>query len=240
MSAGFAVCADAAMMTLGGSLKRKERLSSRLGDVLSELYLTSAILKRFEDQGRQEADLPLVRWASEDALYRMQESMRALLLNLPFRPLAWLLRLVIFPTGLPYSEPSDRLGHQAARILLEPSHARNRLTQGVFLSTNPESTEGRLDQALQTISEAAPIERTVREARRAGQIRADSSQGLIKAALGLQLITEADQQLLERAEQLRTEVIQVDAFDQVSAGQTPVAPELTKRRDPSPESISLV
>jgi acyl-CoA dehydrogenase len=240
MSAGFAICADAAMMTLGGSLKRKERLSSRLGDVLSELYLTSAVLKRFEDQGRQEADLPLVRWASEDALYRIQESTRALLLNLPFRPLAWLLRLTIFPTGLPYSEPSDRLGHQAARILLEPSHARDRLTEDVFTSTNPESVAGRLDQALQTISEAAPIERTVREARRAGQIRADSSQGLIKAAVGLQLITEADQQLLERAEQLRNQVIQVDAFDQVGAGETPLAPELAKRRNHSTESISLV
>ncbi len=240
MSAGFALCADAAMMTLGGSLKRKERLSSRLGDVLSELYLISATLKRFEDQGRQEADLPLVRWASEDALYRIQESLRALLRNLPFKPLAWLLRLAVFPTGLPYSEPSDRLGRQAARILLEPSHARDRLTQDVFTSPNPTTAVGRLDKALQAVVDAAPIERTVREARRAGQIHGDSSQGLIKAALALQLITAADQELLEQAEKLRNEVIQVDAFDEVSAGETPIAPELVRKRDRATESVSLV
>ncbi len=97
MSAAFALAADAAMMTLGATLKRKERLSARLGDVLSEMYLTSAVLKQYQDDGCPGEDWPLVRWACETSFYRMQESLRLLIRNLPFRPLGWLLRLVLFP-----------------------------------------------------------------------------------------------------------------------------------------------
>ncbi len=130
MSAAFALAADTAMMTLGGALKRKERLSARLGDVLSEMYLTSAVLKQFEDDGSPEADLPLLHWACENAFYRMQESLRLLIRNLPFRPLAWLLRIkrvfgLVIDFGTSQSPKStqplttywcpSRPGHQALR-----------------------------------------------------------------------------------------------------------------------------
>ncbi|PLY15921.1 MAG: acyl-CoA dehydrogenase [Sedimenticola sp.] len=134
MSSAFALSADIAMMTLGGSLKRKERISARLADVLSELYLTSAVLKHFKDEGSREADLPLVNWVCENSLYRIQEAFRTLFRNLPYPPLGWILRTVIFPTGLPFTVPKDTEGHAAARLLLSPSEARDRLTAGIYMT----------------------------------------------------------------------------------------------------------
>ena len=74
-SANLALLADISMAVLGGSLKRKERLSARLGDVLSQLYLASATLKRYTDEGAKAEDLPLVHWGLQDALYQTQEAL---------------------------------------------------------------------------------------------------------------------------------------------------------------------
>ncbi|MBI3621098.1 MAG: DUF1974 domain-containing protein, partial [Nitrospirae bacterium] len=96
MSAALALASDVAMLTLGGTLKRREALSARLGDVLSYLYLASATLKRFADQGRPAADLPLVHWACWHSLHSIQVRLDDLMVNFPNRPVAWLLRRVIF------------------------------------------------------------------------------------------------------------------------------------------------
>lgn len=212
MSAAFALCADAAMMTLGGALKRKERLSARLGDVLSELYLTSAVLKRFEDDGEPAADLPLVRWACTDSFYRMQESLRLLLRNLPFRPLAWILRRVIFPTGIACTEPDDRLGKEAARVLLSPSATRERLTDGIFTTDNPAYRQGQFEKAFKQADRVRPIEKTLREARRSGLIAAKELVPQAHEALAAGIIDEAELQAIELMAQYRREIIMVDAF----------------------------
>jgi acyl-CoA dehydrogenase len=213
MSAAFALCADTAMMTLGGALKRKERLSARLGDILSELYLTSAVLKHYEDQGRQAEDLPLVEWALHDGIYRMQESLHSLIRNMPSKALAWVLHILVFPNGRPFSEPDDPRGHRAARLLLSPSAARDRLTSDVFTTRDPDQAVGRLELAIEMAEKVAPIEQTLSKARRAGQI---SGKGLHELALSAQeagLIQAHDLQLLEEMEELRRQVIQVDSFD---------------------------
>jgi acyl-CoA dehydrogenase len=216
MSAAFALCADMAMMTLGGSLKRKERLSARLGDVLSELYLASAVLKQFEDQGRPEEDLPLVRWALDDGLYRMQESLRSLIRNLPMRPLAWLLHGLVFPSGTPFTEPDDRLGHKAARLLLNPSEARDRLTADIFTSDDPQQAVGRLELAMAMAERVAPIEKTLAKARRSGQITGKTLHELAVAAEKAGLIKQDEIRLLDEMEALRREVVKVDAFDSLT------------------------
>ena len=212
MSAAFALSADVAMMTLGGSLKRKERLSARLGDILSELYLTSATLKRFEDQGRPQEDLPLVRWACENSLYRMQERFRLLFRNLPFRPLAWLLRACVFPTGSPYTATRDRIDHEAAAILLRPGAARDRLTQGIFLSDDEALRQGEIEQAFAQAARVAPIEKTLRDARRAGLLRGRSSAEWVTEAVADGLISAADAAELEKMQTLRRRVVMVDSF----------------------------
>ena len=216
MSAAFALTADIALMTLGGALKRKERLSARLGDMLSELYIASATLKRFREEGAQEQDLPLMQWAMEDSLYRIQHALRALLRNMPVRPLAWMLRWVIFPTGLPFYKPTDRLDHQVARLLLRPSETRDRLTQGVFTTLDPNQRAGQLEQALIAVAEAAPIEKTLRTARKAGQLKSKEEAAMIDEAIALGIIDVTDREIIETAHELRNKVIQVNAFDGLS------------------------
>ncbi len=216
MSAVLALTADAAMMTLGGSLKRRERISARLGDVLSELYLASAVLKRFHDDGEPAADYPLVRWALQDGLYRMQEALRGLYRNLPSRPLAWLLRLLSFPTGLPFSEPTDRAAHAAAGALLAPSETRERLTEGVFIDPDPASPTRQLELALAAAAAIAPLEARLAGWRREGRLAAADLMGLCEDAYGQGLIGSRErlkvQEYLERIQA----VIRVDAFPDVA------------------------
>ncbi|CAH2923839.1 MAG: Acyl-CoA dehydrogenase [uncultured Paraburkholderia sp.] len=124
MATVFALLADVSMFVLGGDLKRRERISARLGGMLSQLYLISATLKRFEDEGRQEDDLPLVRWGVEDSLHRAQQALDGVLANYPNRLAAGLARVLAFPFGLPYREPSDRLGSEIAQLMQTPGAAR--------------------------------------------------------------------------------------------------------------------
>ncbi len=212
MSAAFALCADVAMMTLGGSLKRKERLSARLGDILSELYLGSAVLKRFEDEGRQAEDLPLVHWGMEQSLYQMQEAFRLLFRNLPWRPLGWLLRWAVFPSGYPFTEPSDRLDHQVTQILLRPGEARERLTRGIFITRDDQFREGQIEQAFIQAARVAPVEKTLREARRNGLIGGRDLLEQAEQAVEQGLIDRAAQEELKRMQALRARVVAVDAF----------------------------
>ena len=212
MSAAFAMAVDVSLMTLGGSLKRKERISARLGDVLSELYLCSAVLKQYHDQGEQEEELSLVKWALLDSLYNIQEALRGLLLNLPFKPLAWLLRLLIFPTSTPYHESSDRLDHRVARIILNKGDARERLTSGIYTTLDEKEAVGRLERAFEAVLAASPLEKTLRQAKRAGQIKGKTIKQLTTHACELGIISQEDIELLQEADRLRTEAIQVDAF----------------------------
>jgi acyl-CoA dehydrogenase len=133
LSTAFALLADVSMFVLGGDLKRRERISARLGDVLSQLYLISATLKRFEDEGRQQEDLPLVRWGVEDSLYKAQHALDGVLANYPNRLAAGLVRVLAFPFGLPYREPSDQLGSEIAELMQTPGAARNRLLSDSYV-----------------------------------------------------------------------------------------------------------
>ncbi|RTZ76642.1 MAG: acyl-CoA dehydrogenase [Gammaproteobacteria bacterium] len=213
MSAAFALAADAAMMTLGATLKRKERLSARLGDVLSEMYLTSAVLKQYQDDGCPGEDWPLVRWACETSFYRMQESLRLLIRNLPFRPLGWLLRLVLFPSCYPWTEPDDRMSHEAAGLLLAPSECRDRLTAGIFITDDERFPQGIIEQAFLQAARVAPLEKTLREARRAGVVHSRDTLEQAREALAEGLVDAADLRELEKMRMLRRRVIAVDSFE---------------------------
>ncbi|MDD5300861.1 MAG: acyl-CoA dehydrogenase [Gallionella sp.] len=132
-STAFALSADVAMTVLGGSLKRREKISARLGDVLSQMYLCSATLKRFEDDGRPAEDLPLLHWAIQDALYKIQQAFDGVIQNFPNALMRRILGVLIFPLGLRLSPPSDHLGHQIAALLMQPGAARDRLTAGMYI-----------------------------------------------------------------------------------------------------------
>jgi acyl-CoA dehydrogenase len=121
------------MAVLGGTLKRREKISARLGDVLSQLYLSSAALKRFEDDGRPAEDLPLLDWAIQDALYQIQQAFEGMIDNFPNVLVRSLLRILVFPMGRRLSPPSDHTGHRIAALLMQPGAARDRLTAGIYI-----------------------------------------------------------------------------------------------------------
>ena len=214
LSVNFAFLADIALMFLGGALKRKERLSARLGDILSYLYLCSATLKRFEDDGRPQADLPLLHWSMQDAVYRIQQTFEEVLSNFPANKVfVWLLRKWIFPVGKPYSPPTDDLGHEIARIMLEPGEARDRLTSGIFIPTTPGDPMSDLEEALKCAIESAPLESKVRNAVKSGKVTAQGDKQITQA-YHLNVITAAEAELLKKMKELRSRVIKVDDFSQ--------------------------
>ncbi|MGB7540451.1 MAG: acyl-CoA dehydrogenase [Burkholderiales bacterium] len=213
-SAALALLADVSMLVLGGALKRKEKISARLGDALSLLYLASATLKRYEDEGRPQADLPLLHWSMQDALARTAAALHGVLANYPQRLIGALLRLLIFPLGRHFPPPSDDLGHQVARLLIAPSETRDRLTAGTYLPRSETEPLGCLEAALNATIEAEAVEAKMRAAQKAGTLGGERPEELTRAALAANVITAAEQRLLERAAQLRDEVIRVDDFPQ--------------------------
>jgi acyl-CoA dehydrogenase len=212
MSAAFALAADVAMLVLGGALKRKEKLSGRFADVLSQLYLASAVLKRYWDQGKPGADWPLVQWACDDALYAVQEGLDGLLKNFPVRWLAFMVRMLVFPLGKTYAPPTDLTGHQAAKLLLAPSMARDRLTEGMFVPRDGDGPLGRIEAALAQIERADAVERVLTDSVKGGLLPKAPIASLIELAVERNIIDKHDAEQLRAAEALRREVISVDDF----------------------------
>ncbi|HSA90252.1 MAG TPA: acyl-CoA dehydrogenase [Burkholderiales bacterium] len=214
LSAAFAFLADMSMLAMGGALKRKEKISGRLGDVLSMLYLVSATLKRYEDQGRIREDLPLVRWAVRDALYRAQQAIDGILSNFPVKALATLLRFTIFPLGATFRPPLDSRNHECARIALEPGAARERLTAGMYVPKTEVDATGKLEAAFLATIACEPIDEKLRKAVKKGKLtpRAGVELGLI--AREQDIITAEEYAQWSRKEALRKQVIKVDDFPQ--------------------------
>lgn len=211
-SAAFALLADIAMIRLGGSLKRRERLSARLGDILSMLYLCSATLKRYEDEGCPAADLPLLHWSLQDAFYRMQQAFDEFLLNFPVNIVmrGWL-RLMVFPLGKPFDPPSDELSHQIARLLLTPGEGREHLTAGIYLPTAEHEPLAQLKAAFDCAIACEPIEARLRRAVKDGLLDVPDPER-IHAALEKNLLSAEEASLLEKMKVLRRKVIMVDDF----------------------------
>jgi acyl-CoA dehydrogenase len=211
-SAAFALLADVSLLTLGGGLKRRERLSARLGDILSMLYLSSAVLKRFKDDGAPEADKPLLHWSLQDTLYRMQQAFDGLLDNFPGRAVTrGLLRFIVFPLGMPFSPPSDELEHQIAKLMLSPGEARDRLTAGIYLPVSDDEPLSVLEQALQCEVVCEAVEARLRAAVKTGQIPAQGDEK-IAYALKQRVITPSEMELMGKMKSLRRRVIMVDDF----------------------------
>ena len=211
-SAAFALLADIAMLKLGGTLKRRERLSARLGDILSMMYLCSATLKRFEDDGRPAADLPLLHWSIQDALYRTQQTFHEFLLNFPINKIMrGLLRFIIFPRGMRYLPPADSLSHEVARLILAPGEVRDRLTAGIYLPDQDNEPLALLKKALACTIDCEPIEARLRQAVKDKAITTHEHEQ-INQALAQGIITSKEAASLEQMKILRRRIIMVDDF----------------------------
>jgi acyl-CoA dehydrogenase len=211
-SAAFALAADTALLTLGGSLKRRERISSRLADILSHLYIISALLKQFRDRQQPSDELPLLQWECEESLYRIQESFVELLDNLPSRPAAWLLKFLIFPLGHHFARPGDLLAHRVAKILMEPSTLRDRLTAGLFIPAELSDPLGRLEDALKRVTVAEPVEQSLKDAVKGGRLKRQAEGPLLEAGIRAGIVTREEADLIVKATEARKEVIRVEDF----------------------------
>jgi acyl-CoA dehydrogenase len=203
---------DIAMLALGADLKRKERISARLGDVLSQLYLASATLKRYNDEGRKITDLPLVQWSVEDCLYNCQHAIDELINNFPNKSLSKVLRVIIFPLGTWLNKPNDEISHKVAQLLQTPNASRSRLGHGQYLTRDGNNIFGKLEQVLEDILRSEPIFDKVCE----GLDKKLPFYQLDKVAeLGLsaEIITAEEAELLITTEKGRQWAIAVDDFD---------------------------
>ena len=212
LSSAFAWASDIAMFVLGGSLKRRERLSARLGDILSQLYLASTVLKRYEDDGRPAEDTPLLHWAMQDALNRTQEAFYGLFENLPNRLVGWGLRLTIFPWGRVFDAPADTLGNKVVGLLMTPGSARDRLTQGMCIPRDQDDPVSVIDAALLAVIAAEPLEAKLRAAQRDGSIGGEFPQQIADDAVAKGVISAQEAEVLTRARTLRRKAIMVDDF----------------------------
>lgn len=211
-SAAFALVSDIAMFVLGGALKRREKLSARLGDVLSMMYLTTAVLKHYEDQGRQEEDLPLVNWACQYLLFTAQHQLDGILRNFPNKWIACWLRILVFPLGRHLKEPNDKLGHEVADLLINITGTRYRLGDGAYLTPDKENPVGLMEEALKQIIPGEDLSRRLRKARRDKQVTGITFEERIQQAVAANIFTPEEGQQLIKVHQLRDEVYAVDDF----------------------------
>jgi len=211
-SANLAMLSDIAMLTLGGDLKRRERISARLGDILSYLYLASATLKRYNDEGRQTADFPLMQWAVEDSLYSIQHAIDELISNFPNKIVAKILRVIIFPLGTWLTKPSDVTEHKVSQLLQTPSEARSRLGMGQYLVDEPENVVGQLEQTLKNVIASEPIfDRICKHLEK--KLPFTQLDLIAEQGLSLKIISEQEADLLCRTEIGRKAAIDVEDFD---------------------------
>ena len=214
IAAAFAMLADLSMMLLGGELKRRERLSARLGDVLSHLYLASAALKHYHDLGHPVEQAPLLRWAMEDCLSKAEQALADTLANFPNRLLGGLLKVLVFPFGARHKGPSDALDAEIAAILGRPEGdpALEQILEGVYRPQGREEALGALRDAFDTLAASQPLQKKLHKALKAGDFQPAAGEDPISAALAAGVLDAAEAEQLIAAEAARRKVISVDDF----------------------------
>jgi acyl-CoA dehydrogenase len=211
-SANLALLSDVSMAVLGGSLKRRERLSARLGDILSQMYLSSATLKRFAVDGAHKEDQPLMDWALQESLHQTEVAIDEFLRNFPSPVLGKLLRVVIMPFGRVRKLPSDKLDHTLAQILQTPSATRSRLGRHQYLTPSEHNPAGKIELALNVVLQAEPVFERICKAQQRRRPFTNLDR-LAEEALAAELINQEEAELLIEAEQHRLATINVDEFD---------------------------
>jgi acyl-CoA dehydrogenase len=211
MSSAFALMSDVCIGVLGGSLKRREKISGRLADALSNMYVITAVLKHYENQGSHREDLPLLRWACEDSLYNIQYAFKGIMKNLPLGVVGTLCNAIIFPFTKPYQRPSDKLGHLAARRILEPSETMERLCDGIFESDDADNATGRIEHALKLVLKTSELHKRLRNAHKQGRLDKRDRDSYAEAK-DKNIITEIEYNQLIETEAAIQNAIKVDEF----------------------------
>ncbi|KPP81529.1 MAG: acyl-CoA dehydrogenase FadE [Oceanicaulis sp. HLUCCA04] len=200
-SARLAVVSEMALGILGGALKRKESLSARLGDILSEIYLLCAAVKRFETEGQLASDRPTLDWCMADGLHRIEERLRAVIDHFPGLYWRVILRLVICPLGLHRKPPSDALMNTVAEGLMEPGDVRDRLAASLYRGAGDDPLTV-LDRGYEAIVRRDAL---LAKVKKAGVTLDD--------AVGQGVLTRDEYHEIIQAKDLIREVLVTDAFE---------------------------
>ena len=211
MSSAFALMADICVAVLGGSLKRREKISGRLADALSNLYVLSAVLKHYENQGSNKDDLVLLKWACEDSLYNIQEALKGIMKNLPVPFIGRICNFIIFPLTKPYQRASDSLGQRVARKILAPSETLDRLSNGIYVSADKDSGTGRIEHALKLVLAASEAQRKLRGAFKSGRISSRDRDAYLEAKEN-NVISNDEYDALIKADKAVQDAVKVDEF----------------------------
>ncbi|ASV37699.1 acyl-CoA dehydrogenase [Pseudomonas sp. NS1(2017)] len=213
-AAAFALLADLSMMLLGGELKRRERLSARLGDVLSHMYLASAALKRYHDLDSPDHLEPLFAWAMEESLGESERALDELLSNFPNKVLGCLLRVIVFPFGRRHTGPSDALDAEVAAVIgrAKGDPTLEELLAGCYRPQSAEDPVGALQHAYDLLGASHPLQKKLHTALKSGQVKPTAGEHAIDAALHAGVLQPAEAQTLRDAEAARRKVIDVDDF----------------------------
>ena len=208
----FALVGDWTVAFLGGELKSRQRLSGRMADILSELYLLSTTLKRFEDDGRLEEDRPVVEAVARDAIFNIEQSFAAVFANFPNRVLGLLMQALVFPLGRHARPAGDRLNYKLARAVLAPSAFRDRMTVGTYVSLDPKDVTGVLEDALVKVVAAEEIETKFIRATKKGMLDRRLDRDAIADAVEAGILTASEAAILRVADEATERVIRVDDF----------------------------
>ncbi len=213
LSRDLAVSADFAMLTLGGDLKRKEMISARLGDGLSYLYMASAVLKKYEDDGRQQADLVYVHYAIQHCFYHAAKSLNEVYRNYPVKGVGRLLKGLLFPLGNHFEMPSTDLALDVAKSIMTPGAHRDRLTHLCYIGEGEDDSVGLMERAFVTLYSVHGLERKLLRGIKEGKVarKAALADKLLQAKENGVLTSEEVDSILQ-AEKLRYKAIQVDHF----------------------------
>ena len=218
-SAAFALLTDVSMLVIGGSLKRKETISARLGDVLSALYLASTSLKYYEDAGDKESELPLVHWTQKTLLNDAQEKIDQVLSNFPNKFASLLMRLIIFPLGKNFPEPTVEETLKIGRLISRKTKTRENLIKGIYLQDEATNHYSQMNKALELYEQCKQAKLEINKAQKKGLISGNNFNDLIEAATKESIINEKEADLVLQYNVLADEIINVDDFSQEEVDQ---------------------
>ncbi len=241
MSSSLAFISDIAMAVLGGDLKRKERLSARLGDILSQLYLASTVLRYYEDGGCQEDEKVYVHWNVQRSLYLIQQALVDFCHNFPSKSLAFVLKFCVLPLGRQFKMPDDKLDHQLVRAMVCKSQVRNRITEVCFIGQSDDDAIGRVENAFSKVLEAAPAERKLHNLLKTEELgEAENLEQTLQQALELKLLNSEESRQILQARAARWDAIQVDDYspEDVANHQRPQTKAKNKARTSATKSKS--
>lgn len=230
-SRNFALVADLTVILLGGGLKTKQKITGRMADALSELYLLACVLKRFEDDQRPAEDRPMVELAARNGLYRCQEALAGAINNFPVKAARLPLRWLVFPLGRAYKPASDQLGHTVAKAVMEPGEMRDRLTRDIYISHDVEDQTGLLEVTLAKVIAAEPAERKLEKAIRSGTLRRFHGIDWFGEAVKENVLTQDEADQLRETEALIAKVIAVDHFDPAYVRRAAMPEDINKQTE---------